>query len=292
MPARDSDPSAETLDLRRDVALAPLTTLELGGPAELFAEVGAPARLRQVLAWAARRGAPVTILGGGSNVVVADRGIAGVVVRPALRGLGETREGGAVLLTAAAGESWDELVARAATRGLTGLECLSGIPGTVGATPIQNVGAYGREVADTIAAVRVLDRATLEERELTAAECAFAYRASAFRRQPERFVVLSVTFALRTGAPAEVRHDELARLLATRRAAPHPLEIRAAVLELRRAKSMVIDAADENRRSVGSFFVNPVLDPDRFEAVCRKAVAAGVVEGADAVPRFPPPAKR
>jgi UDP-N-acetylmuramate dehydrogenase len=269
--------------VQRDVLLGPLTTLELGGPARALVEAEEEGDLVDALRWAAGEGIPVAVLGGGSNVVVADGGFPGLVLRMATRGI-EVRAGRAerrVHLTAAAGEPWDELVDAVVEEGLAGLECLAGIPGTVGAAPVQNVGAYGQEVADTIAAVRVLDRATLATRELAPAECGFGYRTSVFRRAPERFVVLAVTFRLDPGAPRTVRYPELARALGGSPAAPPDVAaVRDAVLALRRSKSMVLDPDDENRRSVGSFFVNPVVDPATADAV---AAAAGA--GA-AMPRW------
>ena len=208
--------------------------------------------------WADGRGLPVLILGGGSNVVIADRGWDGLVVRIATRGRRFEEAAGVVTLTAAAGEPWDDVVAEAVARDCAGLECLSGIPGLVGATPIQNVGAYGQEVADTIRSVKVLERASGRVRELPAEACAFAYRDSAFKRAPDRHVVLAVTFALRPGGAPTLRYRELADALGGG-ARPTLAEVRATVLALRRKKSMVIVDGDPNRRSVGSFFMNPIV---------------------------------
>jgi UDP-N-acetylmuramate dehydrogenase len=273
---------------RTDVPLAPLTTLELGGRARVLAEVEEECDLVESLRWAAREALPVALLGGGSNTVVADDGFDGLVVRVALRGI-DVRAGHAddsVLVTAAAGESWDDLVDTAVGEGLAGIECLAGIPGTVGATPIQNVGAYGQEVAETIASVRALDRATLATRELVPAECGFGYRSSVFRREPGRFIVLAVTFRLSTGAPGCARYPEVARALEVAAAAPEAQAVRDAVLALRRSKSMVLDPDDENRRSAGSFFVNPVIDHRAADEAIRRTLASGVVARADDVPRF------
>ena len=272
-----------------DVPLAPLTTLELGGPARALVEVEDEGDLVEALRWAAAEGLPVAVLGGGSNVVVADAGFPGLVVRMATRGI-EVRAGRgdeAVRLTAAAGESWDDLVAAAVDEGLAGIECLAGIPGTVGATPVQNVGAYGQEVAETIVAIRALDRRDLTVRTLQPDECGFGYRASVFRRRPDRWVILAVMLRLRQGGAGEVRSPELARALGCPAATPEVATVRDAVLELRRQKSMVIDREDENRRSAGSFFVNPVLDAGAAAAVARRAVAAGLAGSIAEVPAFP-----
>jgi UDP-N-acetylmuramate dehydrogenase len=248
---------------REQVPLAGYSTLGVGGPARYFLEAREEADVVAALGWAASRGVPVRFLGGGSNLVVADAGVDGLVVRLALRGVTHRdAAGGVVELTAAAGEPWDPLVARAVEAGWAGLECLSGIPGLAGATPIQNVGAYGQDVSETVVAVRALDRASGGIVTLDREACGFAYRNSAFKsRAPDRHVILSVTYRLVPGGNPAVRYAELARYLEARGlAAPSLAEVRAAVLAIRRAKSMVLDdAADENRRSCGSFFVNPIV---------------------------------
>ena len=204
-------PATRPPGIRPNVPLAPRTTLGLGGPARWLLEAERAKDAVAALRWAAAEGVGVTILGGGSNVVVADRGIDALVIRLGLRGRDRRPVDGTVLVTAAAGEPWDRLVEATVAEGLAGLECLSGIPGTVGASPIQNVGAYGQEVADVLHAVRVLDRQTLKERTLTPGECAFGYRDSRFRRHPDRFVVLAATFRLVRGGEPALRYPELAR---------------------------------------------------------------------------------
>jgi UDP-N-acetylmuramate dehydrogenase len=277
------------LNVRDDVRLAPLTTLELGGNARHLVEAADDQAVAAALRWAEARGLPALILGGGSNVVIADRGWDGLVIRIATRGRRfEDAAGGAVALTAAAGEPWDDVVAEAVARGLGGLECLSGIPGLVGATPIQNVGAYGQEVADTIRSVKVLDRRSKRVLELPPGACSFAYRDSAFKHDPDFFVVLAVTFALRPGGAPTLRYRELADALAGG-AAPTLADVRAAVLALRRKKSMLIVDGDPNRRSVGSFFTNPVVSAAAAEAVAARAVALGAVASPDEMPRWPAP---
>jgi len=268
--------------IRDGVPLAPLTTFELGGPAAHLTEATDDAAIAEALRWAGARQLPVAILGGGSNVVVADAGFEGLVIRIATRGRSfQPLPDGSVDLTAAAGEPWDDLVADTVARGLAGLECLSGIPGLAGATPIQNVGAYGQEVAQTIRRVRVLDRGTLGISELDATDCAFGYRDSRFKRDPDRFVVLAVTFALRpAGAPA-LRYPELAAALGGT-GDPSLADVRAAVLALRAKKSMVLAPDDPNRRSAGSFFMNPVVSAAEADAVAQRAGVA-----TQAMPRFP-----
>jgi UDP-N-acetylmuramate dehydrogenase len=211
--------------------------------------------------------------------VVADEGFPGTVIRIATRGI--EREGDT--LHVAAGEPWDALVAHTVTEGLAGIEALSGIPGSVGATPIQNVGAYGQEVSDTIMSVRALDRTTSETVDLAPEECGFAYRSSAFKRDPERYVVLRVSFALHaSSASRPIRYTELARTLGAEVGETAPLPaVREAVLKLRRSKGMVLDPADPDTTSAGSFFTNPILEPGQFDALRARA--------GDGVPGFPEP---
>jgi UDP-N-acetylmuramate dehydrogenase len=227
------------------------------------------------------------VLGGGSNLVVGDDGFDGTVLRLATRGVRLGAGDGPVTVTAAAGQDWDGLTGRCVASGLAGVECLSGIPGLVGATPIQNVGAYGQEVADTITAVRLYDRERREIVERAAADCGFGYRTSLFKRHPGRYVVLTVTFSLtRHPMSLPIRYAELARRLGVATGERVPLaDARAAVLGLRRGKGMVLDAGDPDTRSVGSFFTNPVISQHRFGALEETARAS--FGPAVAVPRFP-----
>jgi UDP-N-acetylmuramate dehydrogenase len=243
--------------------LADLTTLRLGGPAARFVETRTEAELVDAVRAADAAGEPVLVLAGGSNVVVADAGFPGTVVHVLTRGV--DRNG--ARFTVQAGESWDEFVAARVADGLAGIECLAGIPGSTGATPIQNVGAYGQEVADVITSVRVLDRGSGETCELTPDECGFTYRSSAFKRERGQWVVLAVTFQLEPRADSRpIRYAELARALEVELGETAPLaEVREAVLRLRRGKGMVIDPDDPDSVSAGSFFTNPILDPAHFE---------------------------
>jgi UDP-N-acetylmuramate dehydrogenase len=244
--------------------LADHTTLRLGGPARAWVRATTEAELTAALAEAEP---PVLVLGGGSNLVVADEGFDGTVVEVATTGIHADHEGddptcGGVLVTVAAGESWDGLVATAVERGWVGIEALAGIPGSVGATPVQNVGAYGQEVSQTIARVRVWDRVLQGVRTFTNADCRFGYRTSRFKAEPERHVVLDVTFQLALGSlGTSVQYAELARALGVEVGARAPLaDVRAAVLGLRRGKGMVLDPADHDTWSAGSFFTNPVVE--------------------------------
>ncbi|MBV9095709.1 MAG: UDP-N-acetylmuramate dehydrogenase [Streptosporangiaceae bacterium] len=264
--------------------LADYTTLRLGGPARSFVQAGTEEDLVAAVRAADGSGEPVLILGGGSNLVVADEGFDGTVIQAATRGL--RRDGGPGTMTAAAGEDWDSVVARTVAGGLAGLECLSGIPGLAGATPIQNVGAYGQEVSQVITNVRAYDRTARKIVDIPNEQCGFGYRTSIFRKDPGRFVVLAVMFRLavqRLSAP--VRYAELAAALGVGAGERVPsAEARSAVIELRQRKGMVIDAADPDTRSVGSFFVNPVLDGAALAAV-EAAARARCGDGAR-VPRF------
>ncbi len=275
--------------LASGVALAPLTTLGLGGPARHFVTADDDETLRDALVWARSEGLPVALLGGGSNIIAADAGFDGVVIALRMRGVSRVVDAERVHVTAAAGEPWDELVERCVSEDLAGIECLSGIPGMVGATPLQNVGAYGQEVSSTIASVRVLERATLRERTLSNSECDFSYRYSALKRDPERYVVLAVTFTLHEhGAPA-IRYQELAKALSSHGAAPSLAETRRTVIALRRNKGMVFDpgAPDENTRSAGSFFVNPIVTGDVADALTARLIAEGGIASAAGLPRYP-----
>jgi UDP-N-acetylmuramate dehydrogenase len=270
--------------IRESVELAPRTTLGVGGAARFFVDAEDVPTARAALAWAAERGVRLRVLGGGSNVVVSDGGFDGLVLRPALRGLTFHDAGEHVEVTAGAGEPWDGVVKACVERGLQGLECLSGIPGWAGATPIQNVGAYGQEVAETLERVEVLDRRTLEQATLGAAECRFAYRDSRFKSDdPERFVVLAARFRLRRGAAPSVRYAELARHLESGGVErPTLADVRNAVVFLRGRKSMLYDTRDVNGRSCGSFFTNPVVSAEAAERVEE-------ISGAAAMPRYPQP---
>ena len=280
---------ASTIDVRAHVPLAPLTTLGVGGAARHFVEASSEEEIAEALTWARARGLPAAILGGGSNLLVADRGFDGLVLRPRLRGIEVEERGPSIELTAGAGEPWDAVCAHAVARGWAGVECLSGIPGDVGATPIQNVGAYGQEVAETIVAVRALDRVTGEARTIAVDACGFGYRDSVFKREAkDRYVILSVRFALAVGGAPALRYAELTKQIAALGLAAATLaDVRSVVLALRRAKSMVLDPSDENGRSAGSFFMNPTLDPGALAAARARIEEAGVLAPGEAIPSFP-----
>ncbi len=273
--------------LSRDVPLAPLTTLGLGGPAARMVTVGDEADLVDALRDAQSRGDEVFVLGGGSNVVVADEGFAGLVVRVASKGVDVERRESKVRLDVAAGENWSALVTWAVEEGYSGFESLAGIPGLVGATPIQNVGAYGHEVRESLVRVRAFDRVERRFIELENRACAFGYRTSLFRGKSRYIVVRSVFELDVTRESAPVGYSELARALGVKEGARAPAkEVEKAVLALRRSKGMVLDPSDADSVSAGSFFVNPSLTTAELDALTRRA-SEGILRAGETVPRFP-----
>ena len=244
------------------VPLAPLTTLRLGGAARRLVEATTQDELVATVRDADAAGEPVLIIGGGSNLVLSDAGWDGVAVLVRTRGITAEPDGDRVTVTAEAGEPWDALVAHTVAQGWSGLAAMSGIPGLTGATPVQNVGAYGSEVADRLGSVRVFDRLARTVEDWPAERCGFGFRTSAFKHT-DRYVVLSVAFALTVSTySVPVRYLELARRLGVEpdHVAPSA-EVREVVLDLRRSKGMLLDAEDHDTWSVGSFFVNPFVDP-------------------------------
>ncbi len=267
--------------LQRNVPLAPLTTLGIGGPATDFVRAETVDEIREVIAWAEAQREPLFILGGGSNVLIADHGFDGVVLQIDLRGTTVlTEDTGAVTVHVAAGERWDDFVAFAVDRGWAGIECLSGIPGLTGATPIQNVGAYGEEVSETIIGVEAIERDTGRVVTLTNRECGFGYRQSVFKNAAkDRYVVTAVTFRLKPRGSATIRYPELQKYLDEHEIDASDLQqVRGAVIAIRKRKGMVLDPSDPDTRSDGSFFMNPVVTPARFEEIRRDA---------ENIPHFP-----
>lgn len=281
------------INIQENVALAPFTTFRVGGPARYFTQVSGVGELREALTWARERTLETFILGGGSNLLVSDDGFDGLVVRIGFKGietLSSPTEPQHVTLSVAAGEEWDSFVQHCVNANLAGVECLSGIPGSVGATPIQNVGAYGQDVSETITSVEVIDRRDLELRVMTSKECEFGYRYSFFKNiEPDRYVVTRVTYSLLYGGDPALRYPELRRHLEEKIGDRLPTlrEVREAVLGIRRRKGMVIDESDPDSRSAGSFFMNPVLTVEEFAALEQRAKDAAVLGEGDAVPQYP-----
>lgn len=285
-------PSSPTVAIQHNVPLAPLTTICLGGDARDFVGCQTPDELHEALGLARDENLRTHILGGGSNVIFSDEGFGGLVIRIETKGVEFLDEGDSVLVSCEAGENWDALVQHCIARGLAGIECLSGIPGSVGATPIQNVGAYGQEVRDTIVRVSAIDRQSLDTVEFSNRDCSFGYRQSRFKSVDiDRYVITAVTFRLPKNGGATIRYPELQKLIASstdlqRLPAGKPQldAVRQAVLTLRRRKSMVIDPGDPNSRSVGSFFMNPVLSEEEFSKVHVRWHDSG---HDDPIPTFP-----
>jgi UDP-N-acetylmuramate dehydrogenase len=269
-----------------EVPLAPYTTFQIGGPARWFAEALSEDDIAAGIAFAAGRKLPLFILGGGSNLLVSDSGFSGLVLHIALRGIASTEESGRSIISAAAGEDWDGLVAYAVAAGLAGVECLSGIPGTVGGTPVQNVGAYGQEVSQTIVTVRAFDRKTLQFVDLAASDCGFSYRRSIFNSsQRDRYVVSRVHYALHKDAPASFVYADVARYFAARNVtAPTLAEVREAVRSIRAQKGMLLMIGDADCRSAGSFFKNPVVPASVVDSLARDL---GVDK--QSIPAYPAP---
>ncbi len=261
-----------------NVPLAPMTALGVGGAARFFCEARSEQDVREALIFARERELPVFVMGGGSNLVIADSGFAGLVLKIALLGISQRSLGGeGVRFDVAAGEHWDAFVAGTVQSRFAGLECLSGIPGTVGGTPIQNVGAYGQEVSETISEVRALQVATLESVVLSNADCQFAYRSSRFNSVDRgEFIVTRVSFCLVQGGKPKVAYGDLQDHFANHADEPSLAETREAVLEIRRRKAMVIEPGAEESRSVGSFFKNPVIGEQQYVDLAKRLSARGL----------------
>ena len=262
----------KTINVQTNVSLAPFTTLKIGGRARFFVKAENEQHVVEAVSFAKENELDLFVLGGGSNILVADNGFDGLVMQIGLKGMSErvpTGEGEFVNVTAQAGEDWDKFVEYCVEKDFAGIECLSGIPGLVGATPVQNVGAYGQEVSETIVSVRCLDRTSGAIVQLTNADCGFGYRTSIFNTSMrDRFIVLSVTYTLAPGGEPKIGYKDLKDIFEDR--TPSIAEIREAVLRIRRAKSMVIDANDPNSQSAGSFFKNPIVKKEKIAEIKAK----------------------
>jgi UDP-N-acetylmuramate dehydrogenase len=269
--------------VQENVSLSPLTTLKVGGAARFFAEVRTVAEVSDAVGFARSRNLPVFVLGGGSNLVISDAGWPGLVLRIAVPGIDERTEDDKTLFDVGAGEEWDRFVARTVAGNCAGVECLSGIPGSVGGTPVQNVGAYGQEVAETIASVLVLDLKENQVRELCGQACGFSYRTSIFNTTARgRYIVLRVTYALTPGGEPHIQYADLKKHFSGWAVSPTLADTREAVRQIRTSKAMLITPGDEDCRSAGSFFKNPVLSPEQHADLARRAAAKGL-----AIPSYP-----
>jgi UDP-N-acetylmuramate dehydrogenase len=265
------------MEIQENVTLGPLTTLGVGGPARYFAEAMTADEVREALRFAKAHDAPLFVLGGGSNVVISDKGWNGLVLRIAVLGIQHQHGHGVAYFDVGAGEVWDDLVAATVTHQCAGFECLSGIPGSVGGTPVQNVGAYGQEVADTIESVQALDLKNGEEAELSQEECGFRYRTSIFNTSERgRYVILRVRYEVVPRGEPKIAYADLKNYFAKQSGPPSLAEVRDAVLKIRASKGMLITPGDPDSRSVGSFFKNPVLSTAQFDELKARATARGL----------------
>jgi UDP-N-acetylmuramate dehydrogenase len=272
--------------LLENIPLAPLTTIKIGGSARYFVAARNVGEVQEAVTWARSSNLPLFVLGGGSNLVVSDSGWPGLVLKIALQGI-DRRSGyddhGKVLFDVGAGECWDKFVSDAVRARCAGVECLSGIPGSVGGTPVQNVGAYGQEVSETIAAVQVLDLKDGLVRDLCPEACEFAYRSSIFNTgERGRFIVLRVTYALTPEGNPRINYADLKRHFEGRETPPNLAETREAVRHIRALKGMLLVPGDPDCQSAGSFFKNPVLSEDQHEDLKKRAAARGLT-----VPSYP-----
>ena len=262
------------LQIEENVSLANYTTLKIGGKARFFVRANHENEIIEALRYADKNNLKVFILGGGSNVLIADEGFDGLVLQIALKGISVGETLNEFIVTADAGEDWDGFCQFCVGENMQGVECLSGIPGFVGASPVQNIGAYGQDVSETIAAVRVFDRNENQIKILSNADCGFAYRTSVFNTsQANRYIVLAVTFALERGGKPKIAYNDLQEFFGEKTPTLH--ETRRAVLRIRAAKSMVIYAADPNSKSVGSFFKNPIVSKEEFAKIEKRAALVG-----------------
>ena len=269
--------------IQENVALAPLTTMGVGGPARYFVEATSTDEVREAVRYADAHRLPLFILGGGSNLIVSDRGWPGLVLKMAILGINHRHGRGTAYFDAGAGEQWDGFVAATVAHNCAGVECLSGIPGSIGGTPVQNVGAYGQEVAETIDSLVALDLKSGEEQEFDKEDCGFAYRTSVFNtRQRGRYVILRVTFALKHDGEPKMAYGDLQKYFSNRDSARTLANVREAVRQIRASKSMLITPGDEDARSAGSFFKNPVVSAKQFEELKRRAASQNL-----AIPRYP-----
>ncbi len=271
------------MDVRENVPLAPLTTLRIGGPARYFVAVRSEAELRDAMLWAREKKLPAFVLGGGSNLVVSDAGWPGLLIKMEIAGIRRSRENGKDIFAAGAGVDWNEFVASAIGSNCAGVECLNGIPGTVGATPVQNVGAYGQDVSETIVRVRALVRESLEPVEFTNDECAFSYRSSRFNSiDQDIYIITRVDFALVPDGHPKVEYGDVKKYFAASGEAATLLSVSEAVWKIRRAKAMVITDDEPDSRSAGSFFKNPIVPASKYNQLAQSAREEGTE-----IPSFP-----
>lgn len=279
--------SGTALQIRENVDLAPFTTLGVGGPARFMAAVKSEDQIPEALEFARSRGCPLFVLGGGSNLLVSDAGFQGLVVRMEMLGTRDLDGEDGGLITVSAGEDWDDFVERCVGRNLAGVECLSGIPGTVGAAPVQNIGAYGQEISGAILSCRVLDLETESVEEFSAGDCRFGYRSSIFNSAGKnRYIIIRVSFSLLPYGKPSIRYRDLQEHFAGRTKTPGLGEVRRAVMQIRDAKGMLLRGSVSELKSAGSFFKNPVLDPKRSTEIENKTRSLGFLQTGQELPRY------
>jgi UDP-N-acetylmuramate dehydrogenase len=260
--------------IQENISLGPLTTLGVGGPARYFAEALSVDEVREAVKFAQSRALPLFVMGGGSNLVVLDSGWPGLVLKMGIRGINHRHGHEVAYFDAGAGEDWDGFAAAAVAHNCAGVECLSGIPGSVGGTPVQNVGAYGQEVSDTIDTVEAIEIATLESREFDKADCRFRYRTSIFNTSERgKYIIVRVSYALKHGGAPRIEYADLKKHFAGWAELPTLAQTREAVRKIRASKGMLITPGDEDCRSAGSFFKNPILSAEQFADVAKRAAA-------------------
>ena len=263
------------LEIRENYPLSGLTTFGVGGPARYFALAESEDDIVQSLEFAKERGIPFLALGGGSNVLISDKGFPGIVILNRIKGFSSSVEDGSVIVRSGAGEDWQDFADRCVGSGWQGVECLAGIPGTVGASPVQNIGAYGQDISQVVSGVRAVDAATGKAVLFSNEECGFGYRRSIFNSDSAgRYIITSVTFKLNQGGMAPVHYSELEKYLSGATAVT-PAQVRDAVIAIRDSKGLLVREGHESLKSGGSFFKNPVVSPDKFKEVEERIEKAG-----------------
>jgi UDP-N-acetylmuramate dehydrogenase len=271
------------MEFAENVPLGPMTTLGVGGPSRWFGEVRTESELESAVGWAEECHLPLFVLGGGSNLVISDKGWPGLTLRIQFKGVSRRHAGDKEVFMAGAGEDWDSLVSQAVEANCAGIECLSGIPGFVGGTPVQNVGAYGQDVSETIIQVRAFELASGRFVEFTNSECRFGYRSSRFNTVDRgKFIITSVSFALRPDGVPKIEYTDLKKHFAAAKQPPTLHETREAVRAIRHSKAMLIVDGDEDCRSAGSFFKNPIVDSTTYERVSAAVASRGLIP-----PKYP-----
>jgi UDP-N-acetylmuramate dehydrogenase len=275
------------LSIRENVTLAPYTTLGVGGPARFLVSIKHEDQVPEALEFARTHACPVFIIGGGSNILVSDSGFPGMIVRMEIRGIQPLDEDNSEFVSVAAGETWDVFVQRCVDQNLAGIECLSGIPGTVGGAPVQNIGAYGQEISDVILSIRALDRETNSIEELSGNDCRFGYRTSIFNTtQRDRYIILKVAFSLRPYGKPRILYKDLEDCFNSRSKTPSIGEVRRAVVKIRESKGMVLNQTDDDLKTAGSFFKNPVLEPGKATEIENTARERDLLASTEDFPRF------